>query len=278
MARFRYRNHQSSGRFPVSSPDQPHAEAPAPPSSAAAPHHAPREPIPGPHLPARQAPAPHAAPGPQTLRPRASAPRRRTHRTGLGVVSQQTTDAWRDLLAPDGSPLALPFQVDFVRSAVWQQTGLRPSLRGLTIGQAVRILRAINVDPKPLWHSGRNSWAMTVLAMSGKWIAFAVLFMLILGLGRADGAPFVLLILLGLGLSAARRQRRQFFEERYYRRRDGEPRPSRAMEREARRAGRAAAQGAAKRPALPASPSAPPTGGDPYDVENYLRRLHDEGR
>ncbi|WP_422935648.1 hypothetical protein [Sinomonas sp. P47F7] len=254
MARFRYRNHQNSGRFPVSPPDRTPASRaaqarqapPAVPTGASRHHHAP--------------------------------PRRHTHRTGLGVVTPQTTDAWRELLAPDGSPLALPFQVDFVRRAVWQQTGLRPSLRGLTIGQAVRILRAINVDPKPLWHSGRDNWAMTVLAMSGKWIAFAALFMLILGVGRADGAPFVLLILLGLGLSAARRQRRQLFEERYYRRRDGQPRPPRAALRAARRAVREAARDAAKRPALPASPSAPPDGGDPYDVETYLRRLHEEGR
>lgn len=188
--------------------------------------------------------------------------RRPARRAGLGVVTPQTTAAWRDLLAPDGTPAALPYQVDYVRSAVQQETGLRPSLRGLTIGQAQKILTALNVDPRPLWHSGRDSWAMNVLAICGKWLAFTVLFIVILGLGRADGIPIVLLILAGFGFSAMRRQRRQSFEDRYYRavptqptRHDGGAEPQR-----------------------PSSRDAPPAPGNPYDVDTYLRRLDDEDR
>ncbi|MEA5457053.1 hypothetical protein SPF06_20200 [Sinomonas sp. JGH33] len=253
VARFRYRTSRSSGHFQTSASDGARKAAPAPPSSFAAPQ---------PAAPA----APARAPQPQPQRPRPPA-----RRTGLGVVTPQTTDTWRELLAPDGTPPALPFQIEYVRAAVWQQTGLRPSLRGLTIGQAQRILAALRVDPRPLWHSGRDNWAMNVLAICGRWLGIAALFMLILGVGRADGVPFVLLIIAAIGFSVARRQRRQIFEERHYRRaRSAARSPSRDPLPER-----------AEPPALKPGQEwhgPPPSGGDPYDVDTYLRRLGEEGR
>jgi hypothetical protein len=103
---------------------------------------------------------------------------------------------------------------------------------------------------------------MNVLALCGKWLAFTMLFIVILGLGRADGVPIVLLILAGFGFSAMRRQRRQSFEDRYYR--AVPPQPKRY-------------DGGAE-PNPPSSPDAPPAQGNPYDVDTYLRRLDDEDR
>lgn len=203
----------------------------------------------------------HAFHSKATHAPHPRRDRRQPHRAGLGVVTPQTTAAWRDLLAPDGTPAALPFQIEYVRAAVLQETGLRPSLRGLTIGQAQRILAALNVDSRPLWHSGRDSWVMNVLAICGKWLAFTMLFIVILGLGRADGVPIVLLILAGFGFSAMRRQRRQSFEDRYY--------------RAVRPAGRAHDGGS--EPQHSSSPDVPRAVSNPYDVETYLKRLDDEG-
>ncbi|MDQ4504029.1 hypothetical protein [Sinomonas sp. ASV322] len=265
MPRFHYRYHHRPGRFPASSSERARPAAPAPPSSFAPPSSpAPPSSFAAPQSAAPGVPARAAQPQPQRPRPPA-------RRTGLGVVTPQTTDMWRELLAPDGTPPALPFQIEYVRSAVWQQTGLRPSLRGLTIGQAQRILAALRVDPRPLWHSGRDNWAMNILAICGRWLGIAALFMLILGVGRADGVPFVLLILAVMGFSVARRQRRQMFEQRHYRRVRvvrQEPTPEPLPER-------------------PDTPDAkpgqewngpPPSGGDPYDVDTYLRRLGEEGR
>jgi hypothetical protein len=152
------------------------------------------------------------------------------------------------------------------------------------MGQAERILAALNVDPRPLWRSGRDSWAMNVLAICGKWLAIALLFMVILSLGRADGMPLVVLILLGFGLSAARRQRRQTFENRHYRR----SRPERSTILEAHDGGSkrsvpsqpGAGQPGAGKPGA-GQPSARLAGedqGNPYDVETYLRRLGRDGR
>lgn len=243
MARFHYRNPKSSRHFPASASERTARAVPAPPSSFAA----------------RRRP----------LRQRPQEQPTRFHSDGLGIVSPQTTDRWRELLAPDGTPPALPHQVDYVRAAVLQETGMRPSLRGLTLGQAERILAALNVDPRPLWRGGRDSWAVNVLAICGKWFAVALLFIVILSFGRADGMPLVLLILLGFGLSAARRQRRQAFENRHYRR----PRPEMPT-------GPEASDGGA-RPGVPSSPQpgmASEDKGNPYDVETYLKRLGGDGR
>lgn len=253
MARFHYRNPKSSRRFPAGTSERTIAAAPASPPSASA-RRRPQQ---------RRSGAPWAQ-QPTSRQPVQQEQPTHVHDAGLGVVSPQATDRWRELLAPDGTPPALPYQIDYVRAAVRQETGTRPSLRGLTVGQAERILAALNVDPRPLWRRGRDSWAMNVLAISGKWLAIALLFIVILSLGRADGMPVVLLILMGFGLSAARRQRRQTFENRQYRR----PRPEMPATQEEYDGG-----------ALPEFPGSPAPGprdedkGNPYDVDTYLKRL-----
>ena len=273
VARFHYRNPKGSRRFPANPSERTPAAAPATaPASSSTARRRPQQ-----QAPRQQAPRARVSqqPRPQPSREQPA----HTRRHGLGVVTPQTTDRWRELLAPDGTPPALPYQVEYVRAAVRQETGLRPSLRGLTMGQAERILAALNVDPRPLWRSGRDSWAMNVLAICGKWLAIALLFIVILSLGRADGMPLVVLILLGFGLSAARRQRRQTFENRHYRR----PRPERPTILKAHDGGSnrsVPGQPHAGKPGA-GQPGAGLTGedqGDPYDVETYLKRLGRDGR
>ncbi|KHL03834.1 hypothetical protein [Sinomonas humi] len=258
MARFHYRNPKSSRRFPAIPSERTAPPATAPPRAPAA------APAPAP------ASAPASAPSfvARAVRRRPQQPSR-ARRNGLGLVSPQTTDRWRELLAPDGTPPALPYQIEYVRAAVRQETGVRPSLRGLTVGQAERILAALNIDPRPLWRGGRDSWALNVLAICGKWLAFALLFIVIFSLGRADGAPLVLLILMGFGLSAARRQRRQSYENRHYRR-----------ARQERPTTFDADDGGPRRsiPEQPHAGFANEDKGSPYDVETYLKRLGQDGR
>ncbi|WP_138444609.1 hypothetical protein [Sinomonas susongensis] len=239
MARFHYRSPKSSRHF--QQPRQQARPRPVPP---------PQQPVP------QQQAVPPLQPTPSRRNP-------------LDAPSPEATERWRELLAPDGTPPALPYQIDYVRSAVRQETGVRPSLRGLTVGQAERILAAINVDPRPLWRSGRDSWVMNVLAIFGKWLAVALLFIVILSLGRADGMPVVVLILMGFGLSAVRRQRRQAFENRRYR----HARLERPAVPEAYDGGTGG----------PVAGSPEPGGGaedpgSPYDVETYLKRLGRDGR
>lgn len=186
-------------------------------------------------------------------RTRATRPRRE----GLGVVSQQTTSAWRALLAPDGTPPAQPLQIAYVRRAVWQQTGQTPSLRRLTIGQAERILRAVGADPRPLWRAGRSAPPVNLAAFGARWLVLVLVCLAFLDIGRVAGVPFVLVVVGSSWLAFLRRQRRQGFEDRHYRpaaRPDASP----------------------PRPAPPADPSQPPPG-SPYNVDTYLRRLSEDG-
>lgn len=189
----------------------------------------------------------------------------RPRREGLGVVSRHTTDAWRALLAPDGTPPALPLQVAYVRRAVWRETGMTPSLRGLTIGQAERVLAAVGADPAPLWRAGRSARAINLATFTTKWLVIVLLCLEFLTVGRIAGVPFVLVVMATATVALARRQRRQAFEDRHYRR-GSLPRP-----------------GSAEGPTAPAAPPAtPPDGtarpaqGSPYDVETYLRRLSED--
>jgi hypothetical protein len=178
-------------------------------------------------------------------------------------VSRQTTAVWQELLAPDGTPPALPLQVAYVRRAVWQQTGQSPSLRGLTTGQAERILAAVGADTEPLWHAGRDTRPANVAAGWARWLLPVVVCLVILDLGRIAGIPFVLVILGWAGTAFLRRQRRQAFEDRHYRR----PGPAAA-----RAGGAKAGGGTSQRDA----PQAPPPG-SPYNVDTYLRRLSEDG-
>lgn len=202
-------------------------------------------------------PRPVAPPLPEA-RARAAVPRRE----GLGVVSPESTDVWRRLLEPDGTPPALPLQVAYVRRAVWQATGMNPSLRGLTIGQAERVLGAVGADPSPLWRAGRDLRAFSTAALAARVTLLVLLCLGFLDLGRIAGVPFVLIVLATAGAGFARRQRRQAYEERHYRRH--------GASETAPPAGPGGVQAGTK-----GEPPAPPRG-NPYDVETYLRRLRED--
>ncbi|MFE5708902.1 hypothetical protein [Rhodococcus koreensis] len=70
-----------------------------------------------------------------------------------------TSEQWAHLLRADGTPRALPFQRSYVRATVGLLTGTRPSLKGLTVGQAERVLEALGDDPGALHRSGRDNRA-----------------------------------------------------------------------------------------------------------------------
>ena len=200
-----------------------------------------------------------APPPPPTGRPA------RMRKEGLGVVSRDTTSAWRALLAPDGTPPALPLQVAYVRRAVWRETGMTPSLRGLTIGQAERVLGAVGADPAPLWRVGRNAAAANCAAAATKWLVIVLLCLEFLAVGRIAGIPFILVAVGIATVAFTRRQRQQAFEDRHYR----TPGPS-------RRADRPGAEGHGAAASAPEGPATPPPA-SPYDLDEYLRRLNDEG-
>jgi len=118
---------------------------------------------------------------------------------------------WRALLTSDGTVPALTYQRDFVRIAVRRATGIKPSLRHLTIGQAERLLTAVNADLAPLHKSGRNSPSITKIATVSKWVAVVVV---VLAAFAAPGG-----FVIGLGFIAAmiiihvRRRARQEWED-----------------------------------------------------------------
>ncbi|WP_139346835.1 hypothetical protein [Sinomonas mesophila] len=197
---------------------------------------------------------------PSLPQPQPPTGRGQMRKEGLGVVSRNTTAAWRGLLAPDGTPPARPLQIAYVRRAVWRETGTMPSLKGLTIGQAERVLGAVGADARPLWRAGRSAGAANLAAVVTKWLIVVLLCMELLALGRIAGVPFVLVVMGVATLAFTRRQRRQAFEDRHYRgpgapgttseTQDGQPPPD--------------------------GPVKPPRG-SPYDVATYLRRLNEDG-
>ena len=68
-----------------------------------------------------------------------------------------TNEQWTQLLRADGTARALPFQRSYVRGTVGLVTGTRPTLKGLTVGQAERILEALGDEPEALHRSGRDN-------------------------------------------------------------------------------------------------------------------------
>ena len=202
-----------------------------------------------------------AAPAAAPFQPAAREPGPR--KEGLGVVSRHTTTAWRGLLAPDGTPPAQPLQVAYVRRAVWRETGMRPSLKGLTIGQADRLLSAVGADPAPLWRAGGNRASDNLAASATKWLVIVLLCLEFLAIGRIAGVPFILVGMAVAMVAFGRRQRRQAFEDRHYRGGAAPPRPRGRLAPTPRHG----TQESDERAKPPASP---------YDVDEYLRRLNED--
>ncbi|WP_404502677.1 hypothetical protein [Arthrobacter sp. GAS37] len=126
----------------------------------------------------------------------------------LVIVDEQ----WRALLMADGTAPALTYQRDFVRIAVRRATGIKPSLEHLTIGQAERILSALNADVAQLYKSGRNSPSITKVATVGKWVTLAIV-VLLATFAVPGGFVIALGIIVSLIISGVRRRARQEWED-----------------------------------------------------------------
>lgn len=102
------------------------------------------------------------------------------------------------LLAPDGSPKALPMQRNLVRSTMHKATGIRPSLKPLSIGGAEKILMAFDMDPKALWLNGRGSVARNWAAGISKWLVLVAAIILCMTpvVGWIIGAAVVILAII----------------------------------------------------------------------------------
>jgi hypothetical protein len=138
---------------------------------------------------------------------RASQPTRRE------VVHQVISDeAWRDLLAADGTAPASKFQRDFVRAAVARATGKRPSLMHLTLGQAARILERLGQSPAKLTGGGRGVPVLEKTGTIAQWTLFG---MLVLMVTVSSPAGFLLAAgILGLMFLLRKRRRdRQMWED-----------------------------------------------------------------
>ncbi|RAN79365.1 hypothetical protein B5P43_15775 [Bacillus sp. SRB_336] len=150
---------------------------------------------------------------------RPNSPRGVGARPGRPAAASRATAAepisdqeWQELLAPDGESLAMTFQREYVRIKVASKTGVRPSLKHLTIGQAVQILARIGEASEPLWTSGRGSGFINKGAVISRWILL-VLVALFVCFIPAIGPFFGLAIVALVVAAKVRRARRQRFED-----------------------------------------------------------------
>ena len=111
-----------------------------------------------------------------TRRPaaRASQPARR--QIAHQIISDE---AWRELLATDGTAAASKFQRDFVRAAVARATGKRPSLMHLTLGQAARVLECVGQSPAKLTVGGRGVPGLEKAGTVAQWTLFGLLVLIV---------------------------------------------------------------------------------------------------
>ncbi|MEV8148628.1 HIRAN domain-containing protein [Arthrobacter sp. NPDC080073] len=117
-------------------------------------------------------------------------------------------EAWRELLAPDGTAPASKFQRDFVRAAVARATGKRPSLMHLTLGQAARVLERAGQSPAKLTTGGRG---VPGLEKAGTYVQWTLFGMLVLIVTVSSPAGFLLAGL--MFLLRKRRRDRQAWED-----------------------------------------------------------------
>lgn len=74
---------------------------------------------------------------------------------------------WFELLAPDGTPRATPFQRGYVRGSIGKHfpAARAPRMDYLTVGQAHRVCEHFDVDPAPLTQSGRGSMGLFITVL-----------------------------------------------------------------------------------------------------------------
>lgn len=129
--------------------------------------------------------------------------------TAVEPISDQE---WRALLAPDEEAPAMTFQREYVRIKVASKTNVRPSLKHLTIGQAVQILARVGESAQPLWTSGRASRIITKVAVFSQWMLLVLLTLFVCfipAVGPVLGLGIVALVV----VAKVRRARRQRFED-----------------------------------------------------------------
>ncbi len=127
---------------------------------------------------------------------------------------KQTIDEaqWRFLLSPDGTARALMGQRDYVRTIIRITTGVRPSLKRLTIGQGKRILEAVGADASPLWAPMRKSPAYNRYRVISRWAWLVIV--LVCAFLTPVGAVFGTGVIIAVSMAKIRRFRRQRYEDR----------------------------------------------------------------
>jgi hypothetical protein len=81
---------------------------------------------------------------------------------------------WQQLVAPDDTPRALTLQRNYVETMLGKAAGTRVRLRGLTVGQAERILTRIGGDSAQLYTNGRGARGFNAFYLLVLWLLLAV--------------------------------------------------------------------------------------------------------
>jgi hypothetical protein len=131
----------------------------------------------------------------------------RGSRPARGQVARQiiSDEAWRQLLAADGTAAASKFQRNFVRAAVARVTGTRPSLMHLTLGQAANVLNYVGESPAKLSAGGRGVPRLEKAGTVAQWTMFGMLLLIV-----TVSSPAGFLLAAGIvGLMLLMRKRRR---------------------------------------------------------------------
>ncbi|MCQ9162941.1 hypothetical protein [Arthrobacter sp. STN4] len=106
----------------------------------------------------------------------------------------------------------MTFQREYVRAKVASKTGVRPSLKQLTVGQAVQILARVGEPAEPLWTSGRASRFINRGAVFSRWMLLGLVTLFVCFI-PAVGPVFGLAIVALVVVAKVRRTRRQRIED-----------------------------------------------------------------
>lgn len=90
-----------------------------------------------------------------------------TETYGAAEPPAPASPSWDELLAPDGTRRATPWQRGYVRGKIGRHfpENRAPRMDFITVGQAHRVAQFFDVDPAPLTQSGRGSMALFVVAL-----------------------------------------------------------------------------------------------------------------
>lgn len=105
-------------------------------------------------------------------------PKREAAPKAVTVPVERPKVNWNELLSPDGTTRATPWQRGYVRAKVsklYPGSESMPRIDYATIGQCEAILRHFNEDPAPLRQSGRGSMALWWVLMVTLGIFFVIM-------------------------------------------------------------------------------------------------------